>query len=245
MLRETHYPLNLWPFNTLFFSETVPVSRSYCYICKPHASLLIRGQIPIPLRASWTPFVVPPYLTGSDLITQRLSSSRLSLYLLSLFITYTWTSGSESAHLSCPTLLLIKHTITGNHKKQDWSLQENIVIGLILVLMVKYFKVSYITKSREIFPVFNRKKKAIYMQSSFIVFLQSLFYHMTIFWHQLWWGAHDLLKGWVIPVSQYWAHDLSMHPFKLTWKQCNICFKSLYGSGTSLSLRDHIIIIYR
>lgn len=201
MLRVTHYPLNLWAFNTLFFSETVPVSGSYCHTCKLHVSLLIRGQIPIPLRASSTPFVVPPSIQHTITKAGLISSAENSNCLILVLWVSLWWNNSKLATLQkvgrTPQQLIGK-------RKQSTCSSHLLCFSILCFITWSFPDISYDE-------------------------------------------ANGLLKELVIPVSQYWAHDLSTRPFKLTRKRCKICFKFFYGSGTSLSLslRGHIIIIYR
>lgn len=195
MLRVTHYPLNLWAFNTLFFSETVPVSGSYCHTCKLHVSLLIRGQIPIPLRASSTPFVVPPSIQHTITKAGLISSAENSNCLILVLWVSLWWNNSKLATLQkvgrTPQQLIGK-------RKQSTCSSHLLCFSILCFITWSFPDISYDE-------------------------------------------ANGLLKEWVIPVSQYWAHDLSTRPFKLTRKRCKICFKFFYGSGTSLSLsqRSH------
>lgn len=87
----------LWIFEPLilFFSETVPVSGSYCHTCKLHASLLIRGQIPIPLRASSTPFVVPPSIQHTITKAGLISSAEHSNCLILVLWVSLWWNNSK------------------------------------------------------------------------------------------------------------------------------------------------------
>lgn len=192
MLRVTHYPLNLWAFNTLFFSETVPVSESYCHTCKLHVSLLIRGQIPIPLRASSTPFVVPPSIQHTITKAGLISSAENSNCLILVLWVSLWWNNSKLATLQkvgrTPQQLIGK-------RKQSTCSSHLLCFSILCFITWSFPDISYDE-------------------------------------------ANGLLKEWVIPVSQYWAHDLSTRPFKLTRKWCKICFKFFYGSGTSLFLSE-------